>query len=138
MVVSMHDEQIYAERALQAGARGYIMKTEGGEQLLVAIRQVLEGKIYVSERMSTVILNVFAQRQPAPKRGVLGELSGREFEIYQLIGQGLSTRQIGDRLCLSVPTIGTHRANIRRKLKLASGSELVQHAVRWAATQDLL
>jgi DNA-binding NarL/FixJ family response regulator len=138
LVVSMHEESVYAERVLRSGARGYIMKTEGGEKLLQAIRKVLEGKLFVSEGMSESIIDVFANPASSKARTALAQLTDREFEVFQLLGQGLTTRQICQRLNLSIPTVGTHRMNIRRKLRLETGPQLVQTAVRWAAGQQLL
>ncbi len=136
LVVSMHDEMIYAERALRAGARGYIMKQEGGQKFLTAIRQVLAGRVYVSEKMSARILENFsgapAQNSGSPVKG----LSDREFEVFQLIGEGIGTRDIAGRLHLSVKTVEVHRANIKEKLGLATATELVHYAVRWLDSQD--
>src|SRR5438552_14724278 len=135
LVVSMHDESLYAERVLRAGGRGYIMKQEGGKKLMQAIRQVLSGRIYVSEQISARILESFsghrAEAQPSVER-----LSDREFEVFQLLGQGEATRAIAKRLHLSVKTVEVHRANIRRKLELASGGELVRYAIRWTEAQN--
>jgi DNA-binding NarL/FixJ family response regulator len=138
LVMSMHDETIYAERVLRAGGRGYIMKSEGGEKLLEAIRQVLQGKVYVSKGMSAALLEVFAPHHSKGVEATPGALSDREFEVFQLIGQGLSAQQIGQRLNLSVKTVGTHRQHIRQKLKLQTGPELIRQAVRWAAAQQLV
>jgi DNA-binding NarL/FixJ family response regulator len=135
--MSIHDETIYAERVLRAGGRGYIMKSEGGERLLEAIRHVLAGQIYVSGSISASILESLAQR-PGTHGATLCVLSDREFEVFQMIGQGLSTQAIADRLHLSSKTIGTHRLHIKEKLKLRTGSELIQQAVRWSATQQLI
>jgi len=137
LIMSMHDETIYAERVLRAGGRGYIMKSEGGERLLEAIRQVLAGQVYVSKRISASILESLS-RPPGASGASLNLLSDREFEIFQLIGQGLSTREIAQRLNLSGKTIGTHRLHIKEKLKLRTGPELIQQAVRWSATQQLV
>jgi DNA-binding NarL/FixJ family response regulator len=138
LVMSMHDENIYAERVLRAGGRGYIMKNEGGEKLLEAIRQVLQGQVYVSKNMSAALLEVFTPHRSRGGEATPGALSDREFEVFQLIGQGLSSRQIGQRLNLSVKTVGTHRQHIKQKLKLRTGSELIRQAVRWAAAQQLV
>jgi DNA-binding NarL/FixJ family response regulator len=137
LVVSMHDESIYAERVLRAGGRGYIMKNEGGEKLLEAIRHVLQGQVYVSKRMSAAILDALTGH---PGIGGTGPsvLSDREFEVFQCLGEGLSTREISRRLNLSVKTIGTHRQHIKEKLKLRTGPELIKEAVRWAATEQLI
>jgi DNA-binding NarL/FixJ family response regulator len=138
LVMSMHDEGIYAERALRAGGRGYIMKNEGGEKLLDAIRQVLLGRVYVSQNVSAALLDVFTHHGPSTGEATPRVLSDREFEVFQLIGQGLSTQQIGRRLNLSVKTVGTHRQHIKQKLKVRTAPELVQQAVRWAAAQLLV
>jgi len=132
LVLSMHDESIYAERALRAGARGYIMKHEGGAKLLSAIRSILAGKIHVSERMSGRILENFSS--PSVHIGVAG-LSDREFEVFELLGAGLSTQKIGKRLSLSPKTVDSHRANIKAKLRLTKMSELVAFAARWISSE---
>ena len=134
LVVSMHDESLYAERVLRAGGRGYIMKQEGGKKLMFAIRQVLDGRIYVSEKMSAKILETFSGHRPNSQSPV-EKLSDREFEVFQLLGQGEGTRQIARRLHLSVKTVEVHRANIRKKLKLSAGGELVHYAIRWNEAQ---
>jgi DNA-binding NarL/FixJ family response regulator len=138
LVMSMHDENIYAERVLRAGGRGYIMKNEGGERLLEAIRQVLQGQVFVSKNMSAALLEVFTPHRSGLGQAAPGALSDREFEVFQLIGQGLSSRQIGQRLNLSVKTVGTHRQHIKQKLKMRTGPELIRQAVRWAAAQQLV
>ena len=138
LVMSMHDENIYAERVLRAGGRGYIMKNEGGEKLLEAIRQVLQGRVYVSQSISTALLDVFTRHRSRVGDATPGVLSDREFEVFQLVGQGLSAQQIAQRLNLSVKTVGTHRQHIRQKLKLRTGPELIRQAVRWAAAQQLV
>lgn len=135
LAVSMHDETIYAERVLRAGARGYIMKSEGGAKLLKAIRNILAGSIYVSERMSARILDLFAGVRNGHGESPLGQLTDREFEVFHLIGQGLGTREIGERLHLSPKTVDTHRLNIKAKLKFKSLPELMQYAVRWTASE---
>ncbi len=131
LVVSMHDELIYAERVLRAGARGYIMKQEGGQKFLDAIRQVLAGKVFVSEKMSARILENFSGKQTEHFSSPVKRLSDREFEVFQLIGQGIGTREIAGRLHLSVKTVEVHRANIKEKLSLTTATELVRYAVRW-------
>src|SRR6266700_6601277 len=115
LVISMHDESLYAERVLRAGGRGYIMKQEGGKKLMEAIRQVLSGQIYVSEKMSAKILESFSGRRSPGAETPLERLSDREFEVFELIGQGKATREIADHLHLSVKTVEVHRANIRKK-----------------------
>jgi len=131
LAVSMHEETVYTERVLRAGARGYIMKQEGGKKLLEAVRQVLSGHIYVSEKMSSQILENFSGRRVESSSPV-ERLSDREFEVFQLIGQGRGTRDIAEHLHLSVKTVEVHRANIKQKLNLKTATDLVRHAVRWA------
>jgi len=138
LVVSMHDEALYAERALRAGARGYIMKNEGGEKLVEAIRQVLQGKTYVSENMSGKVLEIFSGRRRRTDDTTIGKLTDREFEVFRLLGQGLTTREIGQQLRLGTKTVETHRLHIREKLGLKSGPALIKYAVRWAGTQGLI
>jgi len=135
LVVSMHDELIYAERVLRAGARGYIMKQEGGQKFLQAIRQVLAGSVYVSEKMSARILENFSGSHAGGASSPVRKLSDREFEVFQLIGQGVGTKEIAARLRLSVKTVEVHRANIKQKLALATATELVRYAVRWLDSQ---
>ncbi len=134
LVISMHDESLHAERALRAGARGYIMKQEGGEKLSEAIRQVLAGHIYVSGKMSARILEVFSGQRTKASRSPIERLTDREFEVFSFIGQGIGTREIARRLSLSIKTIEVHRANIKQKLGLKGATELVRHAVRWVET----
>jgi len=134
LVISMHDESLHAERALRAGARGYIMKQEGGEKIMEAIRQALAGHIYVSNNMSARILETFSGRRSKASRSPIERLTDREFEVFSLIGQGVGTREIARRLSLSVKTVEVHRANIKQKLALKGATELVRHAVRWVET----
>jgi DNA-binding NarL/FixJ family response regulator len=137
LVVSMHDESLYAERALRAGARGYLMKSNGGEELVKAIRQVLSGQVYVSQQLSARILdNLSGAGRRLP--GLLSALSDREFEVFQLVGEGLTTREIGSRLNISGKTVETHRLSIREKLGLKTSPQLTKLAVRWAGTQELI
>jgi len=136
LVVSMHDELIYAERVLRAGARGYIMKQEGGQKFLLAIRRVLGGQVYVSEKMSARILENFSGHPVGSVESPVRRLSDREFEVFQLIGQGVATSEIALRLHLSVKTVEVHRANIKQKLGLNTATELVRYAVRWLDSQE--
>lgn len=136
LVVSMHDELIYAERVLRAGARGYIMKEAGGEALLAAIRQVLAGEVYVSPKMSARILGGLSGRKPRGSQSPIEKLTDREFEVFQLIGQGKSTRDIAKQLHLSSKTVDVHRGHIKEKLELKDTTALVRHAVRWVETQN--
>ena len=135
LVVSMHDEMLYAERTLRAGARGYIMKQEGGKKFIEAMRQVLSGQIYVSEKMSSRILEIFSGHKSSSPANPVGQLSDREFEVFQLIGMGQTTRSIAEQLHLSVKTVEVHRANIKAKLKINTANDLVRYAVRWADAQ---
>ncbi|MBA3849045.1 MAG: DNA-binding response regulator [Opitutus sp.] len=135
LVISMHDESIYAERMLRAGARGYIMKEAGGEALLAALRQVLAGQVYVSPRLSARLLENLAGGKPRGSNSPIARLTDREFEIFQLIGQGKGTQAIAAQLGLSTKTVDVHRANIKGKLGIADGTQLVRHAVRWVETQ---
>jgi DNA-binding NarL/FixJ family response regulator len=131
LVFSMHDETIYAERVLRAGGRGYIMKQEGGKKLMQAIRQVLSGQIYVSEKVSSKILEIFSGKHPDGGDSPVSRLSDREFEVFQMIGEGKGTREIAVALHLSVKTVEVHRSNIKRKLALKHAPELVRYAIRW-------
>ncbi len=136
LVMSMHDEALYAERVLRAGARGYVMKKSGGEAVLQAIRQVLSGKVYVSERMSAQILNNFAGPRSTKHHSPIEMLTDREFEVFKLIGEGCTTREVAKRLYISPKTIDVYRQNLKEKLKLPSATSLIQHAVRWVETQN--
>jgi len=135
LVVSMHDEVVHAERALRAGARGYIMKEAGGENLLSAIRQVLRGEVYVSPRMSARILDGLSGTKPRGSNSPIEKLTDREFEIFQLIGQGKNTRDIAQQLNVSPKTIDVHRSHIKEKLALTDVTALIRHAVRWVENQ---
>jgi DNA-binding NarL/FixJ family response regulator len=138
LVVSMHDEVLYAQRALRAGARGYIMKDEGGEKLIEAIRQALRGKTYLSDSMSGRVLDIFSTHRRHADDSILGKLTDREFEVFRLLGQGMTTREIGERLRLSSKTVETHRLHVRQKLQLKSGPSLIKYAVHWAGSQELI
>ncbi|HEX2855357.1 MAG TPA: response regulator transcription factor [Opitutaceae bacterium] len=137
LVISMHDEVVHAERALRAGARGYIMKEAGGENLLAAIRQILRGEVYVSPRMSARILEGMTGSKPRRSSSPIEKLTDREFEVFQLIGQGKSTRDIAEQLHLSTKTVDVHRGNIKEKLALNDATALIRHAVRWVETQKV-
>src|SRR5450432_2363219 len=132
LALSMHDEALYAERALRAGAKGYIMKQEATEQVMNAIRRVLDGQIYVSEKMSARLLDQFVGVKPGEDESPLGRLSDRELEIFSMIGRGLGTREIANKLFLSIKTVEAHREHIKEKLKLKSGTELMRMAVQYA------
>ena len=131
LILSMHDESLYAERALRAGANGYIMKQEATERVLVAIRQILGGEVYVSERMANKMVQQFIGAPGGTKRSSIEGLTDRELEVFRLIGQGHGTRQIAEELHLSVKTVESYYAHIKEKLLLKNARELVQHAVQW-------
>jgi len=131
LVVSMHDESLFAERALRAGARGYIMKQEALEKVLVAIRRVLGGEIFVSDRITTSMLQKLVSSDDKAISSPIGLLSNRELTVFRMIGQGLKTSEIAEKLHLSVKTIESYRAHIKEKLKLSDGTELLKYAIQW-------
>ena len=135
LVMSMHDESLYVDRVLRAGGRGYIRKQEGGDRLIEAMRRVLRGEIAVSEKMTGRLLETFSGRKTmdSPLEG----LSDRELEVFQLIGQGKTMKEIADELHLSPKTIEAHRSNIREKLHVTSAAELVAYAARWSESQGV-
>jgi len=136
LVVSIHDEALYAERALRAGAKGYIMKQEATEKMLTAIRRVLSGEIYLSDKMGERLLQKYINgRETENFASPVSRLSDRELEVFRLIGQGRGTRQIAEELTLSIKTVESHRAHIKQKLKLKNAVELVHHAVQWVQTE---
>ena len=131
LILSMHDESIYAERALRAGANGYIMKQEATEKVLVALRRILSGEIYVSDRIANSMLRHYVRGVNASEHSSVSDLTDRELEVFRLIGEGQGTRQIAEALHLSVKTVESYQAHIKEKLSLRSARELVQHAVQW-------
>jgi len=131
LVLSMHDEAIYAERMLAAGANGYIMKHAASEQFLVAVRRVLDGGIYVSEAIGNSMIQKFASGSSHVAVNPIDRLSNRELQILHMIGKGKSTREVAQALNLSIKTIESHRQRIKRKLNLSSGTQLVQYAINW-------
>jgi DNA-binding NarL/FixJ family response regulator len=135
LVLSMHDEATYAERALRARANGYIMKQEATEKVLVAIRRILNGEIYLSDRMANKVLQQYMGGLPAGQSRIR-DLSDRELEVFRLIGDGHGTRQIADELHLSMKTVETYQAHIKEKLLLRTGRELVQQAIFWKMSQE--
>lgn len=134
LVASMHDETLYAERVLAAGARGYINKQEAQERIIQAIRQVLSGKVYLSQHMTDRLLSGMVDAN-GEKRDI-DSLSNRELQVFELIGQGVATSQMAEQLNLSVKTIETHQAHLKKKLGLRSAHELNQRAIRWVMEQD--
>lgn len=135
LVFSMHDEMLYAERALRAGARGYLMKDAGSAKLLEAIRLILKGKVYVSAEMSARLVDVATGRRPRGSTSPIEKLSDREFEVFRLLGSGKSTKEVAVAMKLSPKTVDVHRGRIKEKLDLKDATSLVHHAVRWVETQ---
>ena len=131
LILSMHDESIYAERALRARANGYIMKQEATEKVLVAVRRILDGEIYLSGRMSNKLLMQYMSGKTSETDSRLAALSDRELEVFRMIGEGLGTRQIAEALHLSMKTVESYQAHLKEKLSLRTGRELMQHAIQW-------
>jgi DNA-binding NarL/FixJ family response regulator len=131
LILSMHDEAIYAERALRARANGYIMKQEATEKVLVAVRRILNGEVYLSDRMANKMLQQYIGGTPSAIQSRTSALTDRELEVFCLIGEGHGTREIAEELHLSVKTVETYQAHIKEKLSLHSGRELIQHAIQW-------
>jgi DNA-binding NarL/FixJ family response regulator len=136
LVLSMHDESLYAEHALKAGASGYVMKQAAANTLIQAIEKVLDGEIYVSKTMSSQMLKMAFRNGGEKQRSGTEALSLRELEVFELIGRGNSTREIAEQLNLSVKTIETYRAHIKDKLQLRSGTELMQKAIHWVENES--
>jgi DNA-binding NarL/FixJ family response regulator len=135
LILSMLDELLYAERALRAGASGYIMKQEATEKVLVAIRRILGGQIYLSDRMADKMLHRFVGDAPPHDRSPIADLTDRELEVFRLIGGGHGTRQIAEELHLSVKTVESYQAHIKEKLLLKNSRELVQRAIQWTMSE---
>jgi DNA-binding NarL/FixJ family response regulator len=135
LILSMHDEAIYAERALRAGANGYIMKQEATEKVLIAVRRILNGEVYLSECMSNKMLQQYIGGAPRMIQSRIASLSDRELEVFRMIGEGRATREIAEDLHLSVKTVETYQAHIKDKLALRSGRELIQHAIQWKMSE---
>lgn len=136
LVFSMHDETVYAQRALRAGARAYVMKQESADKIITAIRRIMSGDIYVSNRVADQVLHQLVNGGGDPGGSPVDRLSDRELEVIQLIGRGLSTREIAASLNLSVKTIESHRAHIKEKLNLRNATELVQFSVQWVEQEN--
>lgn len=136
LVISMHDESLYAERALRAGAKGYIMKQEATEKVLVAIRQILGGEVYVSDKMRSKILQRIIDNRFETPVSPVSRLSDKELEVLRLIGKGLRTSDIASELNRSVKTVEAHRANLKKKLGLKKATELVRFAVQWVERES--
>jgi DNA-binding NarL/FixJ family response regulator len=136
LVLSMHDESLYAERALRAGARGYIMKREAAKKTIEGIRRVLTGQLYVSEKIAAMMAEKFVEGRNAADASPVEQLSNRELEVFQLLGNGHNTRQIADHLHVGFKTVQAYSARIKEKLKLANINELLREAVRWHESQQ--
>lgn len=135
LVLSMHDESVWAERAIRAGASGYVMKKEASESVLSALRNMREGKIHVSSNMVSLLLNKLQMGPDKYNAATEDKLTDRELEVFRLIGVGLSTREIAEQMVLGIKTIGTYRDRIKQKLDLKNGTELTRRAVLWTESQ---
>lgn len=135
LVYSMHDEALFAERALHAGASGYIRKQEPTDVVIQAIRHVLQGNVYLSDAMTKRMLNKHVGAEHEPTENKVAQLSDRELQVFELIGEGLGTRQVAEKLHLSIKTIESYRESIKRKLDLNTSNELTRHAVQWLLEQ---
>lgn len=133
LIMSMHEESLYSDRVFRAGGRGYVMKQEATEKLLLAIRKILNGGVYVSDRMQTVMVQRFLSNGSDSQVSFIDNLTDREFEVMSMIGQGYSVAEIAEKLCRSVKTIEAHRSNLREKLGLKRASELARFATQWVA-----
>jgi DNA-binding NarL/FixJ family response regulator len=135
LVSSVHDEKLYAERAIRAGALGYVNKSEPPETMLEALHTVLEGKVYVSQEMTDHVMRRIMEHDGKSPASIVDALSDRELEVFEMVGHGISTREIAEQLHLSVKTIDAHRQNIKAKLVLRNSNELVRCAVQWTMEQ---
>jgi DNA-binding NarL/FixJ family response regulator len=131
LVVSMHDETLYAERVLRAGARGYITKQQATRDILVALRRVLGGGIYLSESVSAKVLTRLTGKGQPEGESIIGKLADRELQVFEMLGRGLSTREMAEQLHIDMKTVDTYRARLKEKLNVTSSSELLQLAIRW-------
>lgn len=137
LALSMHDESIYAERCLKAGAKGYIMKQEPPEKVVTALRKILEGDIYISDKLGTKLLNKFVTKRADSSGSPVELLSNRELEVFQLVGQGLKTRKIAEELNLSVKTVETYIDHIKKKMNFDDSRDLFLHAVQWTMNEKM-
>jgi len=135
LVLSMHDESLYAERALRAGAKGYVMKRETTKKVIDGIRQVLEGKLFVSEVVKEAMTVRIVEGRAHETRSPVEQLSDRELEVFEMLGQGLGTRQIADALRVSIKTVQAYCARMKEKLNVGSATELLREAIRWSETK---
>jgi len=136
LALSMHDEKLFAERALRAGAEGYVNKEESPDRVIEAIREVLAGRIYLSDEMSNRILHRLVDRDQSVEQSPIDTLSDRELEVLELIGRGLTTRQIASELHLSRKTVDTYRDHLKSKLQIKTANELVRYAVAWTLGEE--
>ena len=137
LVCSMHDETLYAERALRAGAKGYVMKDADGPTFLAAIRRVLGGQLYMSEKLAARVLDAFAGSHQREGHSLLEKLSDREFEVFRLFGEGKTAKEIAAQLNLSPKTVSVHRDHIKEKLEFHTSAEMIRQAVRYVETEHL-
>jgi DNA-binding NarL/FixJ family response regulator len=137
LIVSRHDEEIYAERAIRAGAKGYLMKLEAGDAIVSAIRQILNGGLYLSQKVGSQIIMKLAMGNTAHQgEDPMSQLSDRELEVYEYLGNGLTTKEIAERLYVSVKTVESYRARIKEKLQISSSNDLIRSAVQWVEKSD--
>jgi DNA-binding NarL/FixJ family response regulator len=137
LVCSMHDETLYAERALRAGAKGYVMKDADGPTFLAAIRRVIEGQLYMSDKLAARVLDAFAAARPRGSSSPLEKLSDREFEVFRLFGEGKTAKEIAGQLNLSPKTVSVHRDHIKEKLEFATSAEMIRQAVRYLEAERI-
>lgn len=136
LVLSMHDEEMYAERAVRAGAMGYLMKQEAGEKIIDALRRLLQGEMFLSDKVKERMLQRFMHKRGDSPTFAIDALSDREMEVFHLIGNGYSTRQIAEKLNLSSKTIDSYREHLKLKLNLKSGPDLVRYAIQWVRNES--
>jgi DNA-binding NarL/FixJ family response regulator len=135
LVVSMHDESLYAERALRAGAMGYVMKHEPGKTVRAAIQKVLGGDMYLSEKMASSVISRFMRGEPEQPKSPIQTLSDRELEVFRMLGQGKGVRRIAEELQVTIPTVNSFRNRIKEKLGLKSSTEVMLHAIQWVQAE---
>ena len=135
LVLSMRDESFYAERVLRAGASGYITKEEGTERVIEGIRKILEGEVYLSEKLASKMIRKYVDGRPGSGGTLVQNLTDRELEVFEMIGNGLTTREVAGKLHLSVKTVESHREHIKEKLKLDNATELLKPAIQWVQCQ---
>lgn len=137
LVISMHDESFFAERAIKAGAKGYLMKKEAQETILIALKKILEGGMYISEEINKKIIEKLLHNHPVENDRSVDQLSNKEFEVFQLIGKGLNSKEIGKKLNMSKNTVDSHKRHIKEKLNLRNSQELIRYSVQWSMNQKV-